>query len=145
MTTENVIRIEDARELRELGLPILPIVDIEFSDAALKLFFKADKARTQFYRALAAYCKSSKPTKQGYKRIREALDKIVSDRNQAAKFTSAQEGEAMALQSLMTEPMSSFLAFWEEVLASFEEGETVKITITQEMLDGWSISAQTTA
>ena len=29
----NVIKIEDARELRELGLPILPVVDATYANA----------------------------------------------------------------------------------------------------------------
>jgi hypothetical protein len=145
MTTDNLIRIEDARELRALGLPILPIVDKEFSAAASKLFFQADKARQKFYRAFTRYCKAPKPTEERFRRIREAFDKIAFVRNQAARFTSADEDEAQALRIMLTEPMSSFLAFWDETLTSVEEGEAVTINVTREMFDGWSISATPTA
>ncbi len=139
MTTGNVINIDDARELRELGLPILPVVDAEFSNAASSLFFRADKARAKFYRALAYYCKTTTPTRQKYNRLKDALYKVAMIRNRAARFTSSQYGEAWSLQALLTEPMTSFIDFWEEALACLEEGEAIEIVITREMLDGWSV------
>ena len=75
---------------------------------------------------------------------RRRSDKIVSVRNQATKFTSAEEGEALALQLLLTEPMNTFLTFWEEALATLEEGKPVTINITREMLEGWTVSSSNT-
>ena len=143
--TYNVINIDDARELRELGLPILPIVDKEFSHRAMKLFAKAEQARIKFYRTFVDYCKTAEPTERGYNRIRKALDKVLSVRNQAATYTSADDSEAQALQSLLTEPMTSFLAFWAETLERFEEeGQAVTVHVTREMFDGWSVGETAT-
>ncbi|MFX6242298.1 hypothetical protein ABTF67_19735, partial [Acinetobacter baumannii] len=84
------------------------------------------------------YCKTAEPTERGYNRIRKALDKVLSVRNQAATYTSADDSEAQALQSLLTEPMTSFLAFWAETLERFEEeGQAVTVHVTREMFDGW--------
>jgi hypothetical protein len=137
---DNVIRIEDARELRELGLPILPIVDKEFSEPATQLIFEADKARTMFYRAFVDYCKAAKPTKRRFNRIAKALARIIDLSKQAANFTSPDESEVAALQALLTQQMEPFAAYWQETLAHVEEGESVTITISHEMFDGWAIS-----
>jgi hypothetical protein len=139
MTTENVIKIQDARELREMGLPILPIVDKDFSKAAEKLIVESEKAKAQFYFAFRDYCKAASPTKQRFNRMRRALDKIASISNRAAQFTSAEESEADALQALLTKPMVSFLEYWDHTLATVEEGESVTITVTRKMLEGWSV------
>ncbi|MGY3354806.1 hypothetical protein ACVWZK_001469 [Bradyrhizobium sp. GM0.4] len=138
MTTENVINIDDARELRALGLPILPIVDKEFSKAAEKLKFEAGKAKAQFYLAFRDYCKGT-PTKQRFNRMRRALDKIFSISGRASRFTSADECEADVVQVVLTEPMVSFFEFWDHTLSIVEGGEPVTINVTQAMLDGWAL------
>jgi hypothetical protein len=126
--------------MRELGMPLnMRVVDKEFSEAALKLFAEANNARAKFYNALADYCKAPAPTKRRFSRIRRAMDKVIGVSNQAADFTSPEESEAAALQVLLTEAMAPFLAYWQQTLASIEEGETIRITITREMLDGWDI------
>lgn len=139
MTTENVINIEDARELRALGLPILPIVDQEFSKAAEKLMVEAGKAKAAFYFAFRDYCKAARPTKQRFNRMRRALDEIVSISGRAAQFALVDEYEAEALQLLLTKPMISFVEYWDDTLTTVEGGEPVTINITPEMLDGWAV------
>ncbi len=138
MTTENVIRIEDAREMRELGMPLnMPVVDAEFSETAKKLLVEANNAKSKFYGAFVDYCKA--PTKRRFNRMRKAMDKISGISNQAAEFTSPQEGEAAALQVLLTEKMVQFVAYWQQTLASVEAGEGTTVTLTREMHDGWAI------
>ncbi|SDK00566.1 hypothetical protein SAMN05216338_107923 [Bradyrhizobium sp. Rc2d] len=139
MTTENVIKIDDARELRALGLPILPVIDKDFSKAADKLFVDAARAKAQFYLAFRDYCKAASPTKQRFNRMRRALEKLASISDRAAEFTSSDECEAEALQMLLTKPMISFVEYWDATLAVVEEGEPVTINLTQEMLEGWSV------
>lgn len=138
MTTDSVIKIEDARELRALGLPILPIVDKEFSKAAEKLMVEAGKAKAQFYFAFRDYCKAS-PTKQRFNRMRRALGKMVSISDRAAQLAAVDEYEAEGLHLLLTEPMISFVEYWDDTLATVEGGEPVTINITQEMLEGWAV------
>lgn len=133
MTTENVINIDDARELRALGLPILPIVDAEFSDRAKRLLFRADRARDKFYRLLAGPIRPA--TKERHKRIRDALNNVATLHDQASRFSSDQDGEAEALQNLLTEPMGGFLAFWEATLPTLVNGGPVCITH-----EGWWVS-----
>lgn len=137
MTAENVIKIEDARELRGLGLPILPIVDKEFSRAAEKLMIEAGKAKAHFCVAFSEYCKAASPTKQQFDRMRKALRKIAAIGDRAAKFTSPDEYEVGALQLILTLPINSFVDYWDGALTTVEGGEPITINITKEMLDEW--------
>jgi hypothetical protein len=137
MATENVINIDDARELREMGLPILPVVDKEFSGPATKLIMEAKKAKAKFVETFEGYCRAT-PTKQRFIRMQKALAKIDDISSRAADFTSPDEYEVAALQALLTKKMTTFVAYWRPILASVEEGEAVTITITREMLDEWA-------
>jgi hypothetical protein len=142
MTHTNVIKMEDARELRELGLPILPVVDASFSKRAERLFIKADKAKAQFYFAFRDYSIATPPTERLFNRMKRALTKISILSAEVARFNSSQYGEAAALQALLTNPMKQFVVYWDGLLASLtEEGEEISVFITQEMLDGWDVPA----
>jgi hypothetical protein len=125
-----------------MGLPILPIADKEFSKPAEKLIVEAGTAKAQFYFAFRDYCKAASPTKQRFNRMRRALERIVSLSNRAAQFTSAEECEADALQALLTKPMVSFVAYWNDARATVEEGEPVTVNITREMLNGWLVPGE---
>lgn len=140
MTTEDPLRIEDARLMRELGMPLnMPVVDREWSETAGNLFVEATNAKTTFYWAFADHCKAPAPTKRLFNRMRKALDKLIGIGNQVADFTSPDENEAWAMQGLLTSAIAPFVAYWQEALTSIEEGEGFSITITREMFKCWAI------
>ena len=58
MKNRNVIKIGDARELRALGLQILPIVDAEFSKRAERFFVNADGCELTFYGAFVEHSRA---------------------------------------------------------------------------------------
>lgn len=142
MTTENVINIDDARELRALRLPILPIVDKEFSKAAEKLMVEAGRAKNKFCIAFRDYSKTASPTKQQFNRMRRTLKKINSIGDRAAQFVSEDEYEAEALQLILTKPIISLVEYWDDILATVESGEPITINITREMLDAWLLPSE---
>lgn len=90
MTIENIINIEDARELRELGLPILPIVDASFSKAAERLLATADDCRIEFYRAFVRHCRAPTPTKKQFYQMTKALARLDNILVEVSDFTSPQ-------------------------------------------------------
>lgn len=139
MMLQNVINIEDARELRALGLQILPVVDVAFSRRAEKLFIKARKAKTTFYFAFRDYCTTEPPIERLFNRMTRALKKITALSEEAAQFTSSHHGEAFAVQGLLTHPMHQFITYWEQTLSMVEDGQGTSVFITQEMLDGWAV------
>jgi hypothetical protein len=136
MTIENVINIEDARELRELGLPILPVVDATYSKPAERHFANADAFRIRFYRAFVEHCRAETPTKKRYNQMTKALNRLDNILDKVGDFTSQQEGEAAAIQLWFAAYVKPFVAFWRDVLAS---GEPVTVTMTKEMFDGWEV------
>jgi hypothetical protein len=78
MTIRNVINIEDARELRALGLPILPVVDVSFSRPAERLLIKAHESRLTFYRAFAEQGRAPRPTRKRHNQMTKALARLGS-------------------------------------------------------------------
>lgn len=135
--SNNVIKIDDARELRELGLPILPVVDASFSKAAERFFHDADSFRLAFYTAFVDYSRA--PTRKQFRQMTRALTRIDRILAKVETFASPDYGERVALRAWFSVYVAPFVKFWNEILASVESGGSATVTMTREAFDGWDL------
>jgi len=135
--SNNVIKIEDARELRELGLQILPIVDVALSAKSERFFHNADSRRLAFYTAFVDYSRS--PTRKQFRQMTRALTRIDRILAGVAAFASPDYGEGVALRAWFSVHVAPFVKFWSEMLADVEAGESPTFTMTREIFDGWGL------
>jgi hypothetical protein len=121
---KSVTRLDDAKALREMGLPLsTPVEDRELSRSAEKKIMAVFKATRAFGNAVLPW--AQKQTGQRYAAVRRTRKEL---KRALARVEPKNEEPESVMVALFTEPCRLVCAQWDKILTTLENGEAVTLT-----------------
>jgi hypothetical protein len=138
--TKNITRLEDAKALREMGMPLnLPVEWREFSPQSKKKIDAVAKLAAAFGKAVLKWVlNQNEKTAAAVWRSWGKLDKAVTETYTEPEWVEQSDDgsremvntEAVAVASFVA-PFAVIRSQWEEILAALEDGEPVDLKMDE--------------